>query len=82
MEKQTFDKALGKFIRKKREDNGWTQADLASKIGHNYQNVSRIERGEHSPTLYWCMEFLAPAFEMGASEFVDDFEKFKLKKSL
>lgn len=54
MEKEEFNRKLGAYIRKKRLEKKWTQEMLADKMGNNFQNISRIERGELSPTLYWC----------------------------
>jgi ribosome-binding protein aMBF1 (putative translation factor) len=63
MEKTEFNKKLGLFIRRKRLQKKWSQQVLADKMGNNYQNISRIERGELSPTLYWYSK-LAEAFEI------------------
>ena len=56
-----FDKQFGLYVKKKRLELKLSQADLASRVGNNYQNVSRLERGEISPTLFWCFK-LAEAF--------------------
>lgn len=77
MEKQEFNIIFGKFVKYKRTNKGWSQSELAAKLRHNYQNVSRIERGEISPTFYWCFELLAFAFDMKCSELVQEFEVFK-----
>ena len=69
MEKTEFNKKLGLYIKKKRLQNKWSQAILADKLGNNYQNISRIERGELSPTLFWCSK-LAEAFEMDLHNFI------------
>lgn len=76
VEKSKFDKKLGVFIRQKRIEKGWSQQLLASKMGNNFQNISRLERGEVSPTLYWINE-LSEALEMNLSEFVEGFEAMK-----
>ncbi len=77
MEKLEFNNVFGKFVKFKRTEKGWSQSELASKIGHNSQNVSRMERGKISPTLYWCYEILAPAFEMDLMQFLTEFEIFR-----
>jgi len=46
------------YVNSKRLEFKWSQADLATKIGNNYQNISRLERGEISPTLFWCYKLL------------------------
>ena len=73
-----FDKQFGLFVKKERLGRRWSQADLADKVENNYQNISRLERGEITPTLYWCYK-LADAFEMDLSELIKRFG-FKLKK--
>lgn len=72
MEKGAFDKKFGLFVKKKRIAFGWSQADLAAKVGNNYQNISRLERGEVSPTLFWCYK-LANAFEMDMESMIREF---------
>lgn len=71
MNKADFNKKLGNFVKKKRLEKGLSQADLAEKLGNNFQNISRIERGEISPTLYWCT-LLADAFELTLTELIDE----------
>lgn len=46
-----------------------TQAELASKIGADFQNISRIERGTISPTLYW-FNSIADALEVNLGDFI------------
>jgi transcriptional regulator with XRE-family HTH domain len=75
---QQFDKQFGQYVKKKRLELKWSQAELASKVGNNYQNISRLERGEISPTLFWCYR-LAVAFEMELSDLIKEFG-FKTKK--
>lgn len=67
-----FDKKFGLFVKKKRMDLNWSQAHLASKVGNNYQNISRLERGEISPTLFWCYK-LSDAFEMDLTDLLIEF---------
>ena len=62
-------------MRKKKE---WLQEDLASAIDIDFQNISRLETGNVTPSLYWCQQ-LADAFDMTLSEFLKGFE-FKKKK--
>jgi len=73
-----FDKKFGQFVKKKRTEFNWSQADLAAKVGNNYQNISRLERGEISPTLFWCYK-LADAFEMDLADVIKEFG-YKPKK--
>jgi len=69
IEKVEFNRKLGQYIKRKRGKKKWSQAELAAKLGNNFQNVSRIERGEISPTLYWCSK-LAEAFDMELHNFI------------
>lgn len=69
---KVFDKHFGTYVKNKRLELKWSQADLASKVGNNYQNISRLERGEISPTLFWCFK-LAEAFEMDMSDLIKEF---------
>jgi putative transcriptional regulator len=71
MEKEEFNRKLGAYIKKKRLKNKWSQEMLADKMGNNYQNISRIERGELNPTLFWCSK-LAEAFEMDLHSFIKE----------
>ena len=73
-----FDKKFGQFVKKKRIELDLSQANLAYKVGNNYQNISRLERGEISPTLFWCYK-LAEAFDMDLSEIIKEFG-YKPKK--
>ena len=70
-EKADFKVLLGEFVRRKRMEKGWSQSDLAAKLGNNYQNISRLERGETSPTLEWCYR-LAEAFGMEMTDFIKE----------
>lgn len=81
MEKPEFDILLGKFVKAKRTNKEWSQSQFAARIGNNFQNVSRLERGKLSPTLYWCIEYLAPAFELSASELIKELEDFIIEIS-
>lgn len=73
-----FDRKFGQFVKKKRERRGWSQADLAGKVGNNFQNISRLERGEISPTLFWCFK-LADAFEENLTDLLNELD-YKPKK--
>jgi DNA-binding XRE family transcriptional regulator len=66
-----FDRKFGQFVKRKRAELKISQADLAAKVGNNYQNISRLERGEISPTLFWCYK-LADAFEMDMADLIKE----------
>jgi ribosome-binding protein aMBF1 (putative translation factor) len=76
VDKAKFNTKFGRFVAKKREQRGLTQSELASMVGNNAQNISRLERGEVSPTLFW-LTLLAKAFELTLTQLVEEFESFK-----
>ena len=71
MEKSKFNKKIGQYLREKRLEKKWTQAELGSKVGIDFQNISRIERGTISPTLYWFNN-IAEALEINFGDFIND----------
>ena len=54
-----------------RKERGWTQYDLAAKLGRFQPWVNRLERGRSVPTLRTLAD-LAGAFEVDISEFVKE----------
>jgi transcriptional regulator with XRE-family HTH domain len=50
---------IGELLRATRERHGLTQARLARRIGADRGYVSRVERGEVSPTFEWVERALA-----------------------
>jgi ribosome-binding protein aMBF1 (putative translation factor) len=80
MDKSEFNQRFGAFLRYKRTVKGWSQSRLASEIGNNSQNISRIERGELSPTLFWISK-LADAFGDELSSLIKEFDEFGKSKS-
>ena len=75
-----FDVRFGHYVKKKREAKGWSQAELASRLENNFQNISRLERGEITPTLFWCYK-LANAFELELEDILKEFD-FKQRKKI
>lgn len=75
---QQFDKQFGAYVKKMRQKKGWLQEDLATALNTDFQNVSRLETGRVTPSLYWC-NLLAKSFDMSLSKFLEGFE-FKSKK--
>lgn len=75
MDKSDFNQRFGAFLRHKRTVKGWSQSRLASELGNNSQNISRIERGELSPTLFWISK-LADAFGDELSVLIKEFDEF------
>ena len=68
-----FDKRFGLFVKNKRIEMGWSQAELASRVENNFQNISRLERGEITPTLFWCYK-LANVFEVDLPDMLKEFK--------
>lgn len=54
---------LGANIAERRKKLGWTQADLAERIGVDTETVSRFERGSNLPSLH-RLEKLADALKI------------------
>lgn len=79
MNKDEFDGLFGEFVRHKRKLKNWTQADLAGKINNDFQNISRLERGEVGPSLFWINE-LSAAFGDNLGEFMTEFDAFVAEK--
>ncbi len=75
---KAFDKFFGEYVKRKRTEKGWSQIELATRCENNYQNISRLERGEITPTLFWCYK-LAEVFEMDLSEIIKELG-YPLKK--
>ncbi|MES2589876.1 MAG: helix-turn-helix transcriptional regulator [Bacteroidota bacterium] len=80
MNKSDYNKTFGIFLKQKRTSKNWSQTDLASKLENNSQNISRIERGELTPTIFW-IEKLATAFEIKTSQLISEFEDMREKSN-
>jgi len=74
VDKTEFNIKFGTFVKAKREEIGFSQSQLAARMGNNFQNISRLERGEVSPTLYWC-SLLSAALEVELDDLISDFWK-------
>jgi transcriptional regulator with XRE-family HTH domain len=79
MEKAKFSLLFGAYIKKLRQDNRMTQPELADKLGNNFQNISAVERGEFTITIYTAQKF-ADAFEISLSALFKGFEDYSFKK--
>ena len=69
MDKATFNKVFGEFVRDKRIGLKLSQAQLGDKMELDFQYISRVERGLISPTLFWIIG-LATALEMSLEGFI------------
>jgi transcriptional regulator with XRE-family HTH domain len=72
MEKAAFNKVFGEFVREKRIELKFSQAQLGDKMSLDYQYISRVERGLISPTLYW-ISGLAEAMDLPLETFIKEF---------
>ncbi len=75
MEKTTFNKVFGEFVREKRIALNLSQAQLSDKMALDYQYISSVERGLVSPTLYWIVG-LADAMDLPLEVFIKEFSNY------
>lgn len=61
---------IGQKIKALRKDRGWSQGDLAEKVGIKAQNISRYEKGHVLPREA-TLSIFAEAFNVPLSEFTD-----------
>lgn len=61
---------LGYKIKQMRKSKGWTQEQLAEKIGIDNKHLSRIEKGYHMPN-YQIIKKLAQIFNFDIRNFED-----------
>lgn len=73
MDKTAINKVFGTHIKQLRQDRGWSQRDLAAKMGNDYQNISSLERGEYTPTLH-AIYRLSLVFEITVVELLAGIE--------
>ena len=81
MEKTTFNKIFGEFVRVKRINLKLSQSTLGDRMGLDYQYISRVERGLISPTLFWIIG-LSRAFELPLELFISEFVNYSGIKTL
>lgn len=70
---------IGNKIRELRKKNGDSLEELGKKINFNYSNLSKIERGERSPSVE-LLEQIAKLYDVSVSYFFGD--EGKLPKEL
>ena len=68
---------IGPKIRKMRKERRLTQTELASRIGIQQSDLSRMEKGEYRVSLDTLFKILAE-FNVSISEFFDDMAKESL----
>lgn len=60
-------KTFGEILKEKRTESGWTQQELADKIGVNFSTISLWERGLRIPNIYLACD-LADVFGCSVDE--------------
>lgn len=58
-------------LRELRKQHGWSQADLAERLGVSRQAVNAIETGKHDPSLPLAFR-IARLFEMAIEDIFSD----------
>lgn len=71
-------KAFGRRIKTLRDYRGWTQNELAERLGRSVDAVSMIERGKNWPSVQ-TVEHLATALEISTSDLFDDLARGDVK---
>ena len=75
----TFNNKIGKYIKKLRIDNHFTQKDLADKLGVTYQAVSKWENGKNIPDISVLKE-MSNLFNVEISEILNGENNFFSQK--
>ena len=70
MNKEDFQKLIGKQIIKIRSSKGMGQSDLARATFKDRQNIERIENGKNNPTAFFLYQ-LAKAMKIHIKEIFD-----------
>ena len=68
------DQALGQAVRKLRTERGWSQSDLALRVGMDRNYLSLIELGRNSPSVRMLMR-LCVALDVRAADLLGDMER-------
>ncbi len=68
------DQALGQAVRKLRTERGWSQSDLALRVGMDRNYLSLIELGCNSPSVRMLMRFCM-ALDVRAADLLGDVER-------
>ena len=73
--KEEFSKRLGELIRKIRTEKGMSGAELARRCFMDKPNISRLEKGKFSPTLYYLRK-ICKGLGITLSDLIIEFEKY------
>lgn len=69
MEKQQVLIDLGSKVRAIRIAKGYSQAELANKIGKDHPSINKLENGKVNPSFYFLME-VAQGLEVDLKDFL------------
>lgn len=70
---------MGNFLKKLRQENGYTQKDIGDMLGISDNSVSKWERGINSPDIYY-LNTLADLFHVTVQEILYGERNFKKKE--
>jgi putative transcriptional regulator len=70
MEEEDFLKKVGKTIEKIRKEAGFTQVELGARCGWGRQNINRLEKGRHNPSVLVLNE-IAKALKVPLKDLLD-----------
>jgi DNA-binding XRE family transcriptional regulator len=76
----TFQAALGKAVKARRQELGLTQEQLANDSGLHQRWISNIENGKRNPS-YASLRRLATGLELSASELIARAERLERKST-
>ena len=69
--RQRLGRRLGKRVAERRRAQGWTQTQLAERLGVDAETISRFERGVTAPSLA-TLELLARVLKTSAAELLSE----------
>jgi len=70
--KDQLNKKIGLRIVELRTQKGWSQSELARKLGKDRQALEKLENGKVNPTLY-SLNQVATALDISLSDLFDTF---------
>jgi DNA-binding XRE family transcriptional regulator len=68
MEREDFQKIVGKHMKECRQRKNLSQNDVAASVNNNSQNIYECERGKVNPLLFWVFK-LCQTFEISQNKF-------------
>lgn len=71
--------AFGETVRRLRQERGWTQEDLADRVGFDRKSINRVENAAYSPSVDRLFA-LANALGVTPSELLADADALSRRK--